>query len=72
MFFQCFKLTTVTIGENSQIMTIESESFRQTAIKSFTIPKITSYIRKGAFQDCESMTSVVIGESVDLKLSAKH
>ncbi len=56
-FYECSNLTTVTIGENSQLTTIGGSAFSGcSSLISITIPSSVTSIGGSAFEDCSSLT----------------
>ena len=56
-FYNCSNLTTVTIGENSQLISIGSAAFRYcSSLTSIYIPNIVSIIGAYAFNICSRLT----------------
>ena len=60
-FEGCTKLTSVTFGENSQLISIGSCAFVDcTSLTSITIPAGVTSIDGGAFIDCTSLESITV------------
>ena len=66
-FEDCSNLTTVTIGENSQLTTIGEYAFYNcSSLTSIYIPSGVTSISEYAFQSCSNLTTVTIGEDSQL------
>ena len=58
-FNGCTKLATVTFAPNSQLETIHSDAFRDTAISEISIPASVKTINWDVFKGCSNLTKVI-------------
>ena len=64
-FYNCSKLSSVTIDANSQLTEIDSNAFsRCTSLTAFTFPNNISTIGESAFSGCTNITNIVVPNSV--------
>ncbi len=67
-FSSCSSLTTVTIGENSQLQKIGDNAFINCSkLTSICIPSNITLIGERTFSSCSSLTTVTIGENSQLQ-----
>lgn len=64
VFQQCPKLSSVTFEEGSQLTTIGSGAFRESAITSIDIPEGVTSIGGSAFINCDQLTSITLPKGV--------
>ena len=62
-FSGCSNLESVVIPNS--VTTIESETFRNSALENIKIPKSVTWIKDNAFRDCHNLKSVEIPDSVE-------
>ena len=64
-FYNCFSLTSVDFGENSQLTSIGDHAFSWCSnLTSITIPNSVTSIGQGAFDGCSRLETVTINEYV--------
>ena len=68
-FYGSKNLTVLDLGENSQLVTIPDSSFSYTNLQSIELPDSVN-IGRTAFQDCEALKTVIIGENATIGESA--
>ena len=63
-FSACRKLADITFEENSQLVSIGDNAFKEVAVESITIPGSVTRIGSYAFKDCANLTSITF-EDID-------
>ena len=62
-FYHCYKAATITIGD--KVKSIGVNAFSNSAISSVTIPDSVTSL-KSAFNGCEKLTSMIVGNGLTL------
>lgn len=65
LFSGCTSLETITIEDQSKILSIGVECFANTKISSFTIPENITTISTGLFSGCTELESVTLLENIE-------
>lgn len=63
-FIYCKNLHTFKFAENSQIQTIEKDTFSDSSLEQIKIPSNTIFIKDSAFENCEKLTSALFDEGL--------
>lgn len=58
----------ILLQENSQIQTIEKDTFSDSSLEQIKIPSNTIFIKDSAFENCEKLTSALFDEGLQLEL----
>ena len=65
-FYGCDKLKSVTIDSNSELVSIERNTFSNSALKNIFIPKSVKYTHKKAFLDCKNLSKIEFDKDCQL------